>query len=203
MWPQTPRYNDPKLPITGTQVGFHCFMANASSLCGLQERRSVRQSVRRTIKTKATIIGSESETWFFDSFRRLLLPGTLKDVPRCLNDLLVNFREESSGIGRFCRLEVPTDGQLAAQFRPFYRNWVNCTKQAVCFEQFSQFRFFHRSWASWPFVGIRAYKIGQSHWIPLENRPAAHWGSRGRVLTSPREKCLPKCWKIMFCFPIP
>ena len=39
---------------------------------------------------------------------------------------------------RFCRLEVPTDGQLA------------------------QFRFFYRNWASWPSVGIRVCKIGQS-----------------------------------------
>ena len=40
-------------------------------------------------------------------------PGDVKNVPCCLNDLLVNFREESIGICRFCRLEVPTDGQLA------------------------------------------------------------------------------------------
>ena len=123
---------------------------------------------------KANSYRSRKQTRIFQHFGRLFLPGTIQNVPCSLNELLVNFREESSGIGRFCRLEVPTDGQLAAQFRPFYRNWVNCTKQAVCFEQFSQFRLFHRSWASWPFVGIRAYKIGQSHWIPLENRPAAH-----------------------------
>ena len=36
---------------------------------------------------------------------------TLKD--RALNELMVNFREEFSGISRFCRLEVSTDDQLA------------------------------------------------------------------------------------------
>ena len=68
----------------------------------------------------------------FQHFGRLFLPGTLKNVPCSLNELLVNFGEESSGIGRFCRLGVRTDGQTA-QFRLFDRNWVNCTKQAACF----------------------------------------------------------------------
>ena len=49
----------------------------------------------------------------FQHFGKLFLPETLKGVPCCLNELVVNFREEPSGIGRLCRLEVPTDGQLA------------------------------------------------------------------------------------------
>ena len=49
-------------------------------------------------------------------FGILFLPEMLKNVPCSFNELLVNFREESSEIGRFCRLEVPTDGQLT-QFR--------------------------------------------------------------------------------------
>ena len=52
----------------------------------------------------------------FQHFGRLFLPGTLANVLCCLNELMVNFREESSGIGRHHRLEVPTGGQLA-QFR--------------------------------------------------------------------------------------
>ena len=48
---------------------------------------------------------SAIETGFFQHLRRLFLQGTLKNVPGCLNELFVNFREESSGIGRFCRLE--------------------------------------------------------------------------------------------------
>ena len=55
----------------------------------------------------------------------------LKNVPFCLNELLVNFREEATGIRRFCKLKVPTDGLLA------------------------HFRFFYRNWASWPSVGIQ------------------------------------------------
>ena len=68
----------------------------------------------------------------FKHFGRLFLPGTLKNVPCPLKELMVNFREEpiNSGIGRFCRLGVPTDGQLA-QFRFFHRNRVKCTKQAL------------------------------------------------------------------------
>ena len=54
---------------------------------------------------------STIETGFFQHLRRLFLQGTLKNVPGCLNELFVNFREESSGIGRFCRLEVQKDGQ--------------------------------------------------------------------------------------------
>ena len=56
----------------------------------------------------------------FQHFGRLFLPGTLKNVPCSLNELLVNFGEESSGIGRFCRPEVPTDGQTS-QFLFFFR----------------------------------------------------------------------------------
>ena len=41
----------------------------------------------------------------FQHFCRLFLPVTLKNVPCSLNELLVNFREESSGVRRFCRLE--------------------------------------------------------------------------------------------------
>ena len=54
----------------------------------------------------------------FQHLRRLFLPDMLKYVPCSLNELLFILREESivSGIGRFRRLEIPTDGQLA-QFR--------------------------------------------------------------------------------------
>ena len=42
---------------------------------------------------------------------RLFLPGMWTNVPCSFSELWANFREESSGIGQFCRLEVPTDGQ--------------------------------------------------------------------------------------------
>ena len=99
-------------------------------------------------------------------FGRLFLPERLKKVPCYLNEMrvLVNFREESinGGVGQFCRLEVPTDGQLA-QFRFFLSKRGELRETGRLFIYFSQFRFFNRSSASWPSVGIRACKIGQSH----------------------------------------
>ena len=50
---------------------------------------------------------------FLLQLRRLFLPGTLKNVTCSLNLLLVNFRDESNAIGRLCRLDIPTDGQLS------------------------------------------------------------------------------------------
>ena len=65
-------------------------------------------------------------------FGRVFISGTFIIFACCLIEPWVNSREESSGIGRFFRLEVPTDGQLAL-FRCFYTNRVNCAKQAACF----------------------------------------------------------------------
>ena len=42
-------------------------------------------------------------------------PGDVQNIPRCLNELLVNFRDESSGAD-FGGSKFQTDGQLA-QFR--------------------------------------------------------------------------------------
>ena len=96
----------------------------------------------------------------FQHFGRIFLPGTLKNVPCCLNELLVGFREESSGIGRFCRLEIPTDSQLA-QFQFFDRNRVKLNETDRLFRIILPVSIF-LSWA-WPSVGIRACTIGQSH----------------------------------------
>ena len=41
----------------------------------------------------------------FSTLLQAFSPGDVKNVRYPLNELLVNFREESSGIGRFCRLE--------------------------------------------------------------------------------------------------
>ena len=59
-------------------------------------------------------MGLESDTGFFNtvasffSRRSFFLLKIVKNVLFCLNELLVNFREESSGIGRFFRLEIPS-----------------------------------------------------------------------------------------------
>ena len=47
------------------------------------------------VALRPTMMGLESETGFFGTFRRLFLPGTLKNVP-CY---LVNFREEFRRLG--------------------------------------------------------------------------------------------------------
>ena len=48
---------------------------------------------------------SRKQDRIFQRFGRLFLSGALKNAPCCLNKLLVNFREESSEIGRFCKFE--------------------------------------------------------------------------------------------------
>ena len=42
---------------------------------------------------------SRKQNRIYQHFGRLFLSGTLKNVPCSLNELLVNFREESNGIG--------------------------------------------------------------------------------------------------------
>ena len=103
-------------------------------------------------RIKPTNYRSRKQNRIFQHFGRLFLPGKLKNVPYCLNELLVNFREESSGIWPILQARIPKYVQLA-QFRTKNRNWEKFTKQAA----------FYRNWASWASVGIRACKIGQSH----------------------------------------
>ena len=80
---------------------------------------------------RPTIIVPENRAGFFKTLAGFFLPGTLKTSPAVSMSYWSFFWEESSGIGRFCRLEIHTDGQLA-RFRFFYRNRVNWTKQAAC-----------------------------------------------------------------------
>ena len=58
-----------------------------------------------TLTLKAHNYRSRKQNRIFQPLARFFLPGTLKNVPCALNKLLVKFRAESSGIGRFCRLE--------------------------------------------------------------------------------------------------
>ena len=94
-----------------------------------------------TKRSQANYYGIGIRNKLFQHFGRLFFPGTLKSVQYFINELWVNFREESSEIDRLCRLQVSTDGQLV-HFRVFDRNWVNCTIQAACFVLFPQLRFF-------------------------------------------------------------
>ena len=47
------------------------------------------------------VIVSENKTGFFNTLAGFFSRGRSFFFPCCLNDLLVNFREESSRIGRF------------------------------------------------------------------------------------------------------
>ena len=69
---------------------------------------------------RPTIIVPENRAGFFKTLAGFFLPGTLKTSPAVSMSYWSFFWEESSGIGRFCRLEIHTDGQLA-RFRFFYR----------------------------------------------------------------------------------
>ena len=128
----------------------------------------------------------------FQHLSRAFSPGDVNKCLLCLNELLVNFREESSGIGRFCRLEVPTDGQLA-QFRFFLSKLVELHETGRPFRTLSQFHFFLSN------VGQLAYRWNSS----LRNPPIPLNSSRKLTNSSLREqgtffndsgrKSLPKC----------
>ena len=70
-------------------------------------------------KGEAGNYGTGKQKRGFQHFDKLFIPGTLKNVPCALNEPLVNFREESSGNGRFFRLE----------FRRM-ANWPSCDKKS-------------------------------------------------------------------------
>ena len=136
----------------------------------------------------------------FQHFGWLFLPGTLKKIPCCLNELLVNFREESinSGIGRFCRKFQQIANWPIFDFL-IETGWIARNRAPISYNSPS-FDFFNRNWASWPSVEIRACKIGLSHQISLEHWPIAHWGSRERFLTSEGEKACQSVEKSCFFF---
>ena len=80
-------------------------------------------------------------------------------------ELLVNFREESSGIGRFCRLEVPTDGQLA-QFRFFLSKQRQMHEGRLLCTYNSSFDFFIETGGQF---AIRWNPSPQNRPIPLDS----------------------------------
>ena len=140
---------------------------------------------------RPTIIVPENKNRIFQHFGRVFLPGTLKNIPCSLDALLVNFREESSGIGRFCRLEF----QRMANWPTvsIKKSKLGITKQAACFVQFTQFRSKNRNWVGWPSVGTSS----------LQNRPISLDSSRKLTNSSLKEqgtffnisgrKSMPKC----------
>ena len=110
--------------------------------------------------------GIGNKTGFFQPFGRLFLPGTLKNVPCSLNELLVSFQEEpiSSGIGRFCRLELTDDNWSSfdkkIETRKIVPNRQPVVRKSPSFDQKN------RNWASWLSVGTSSL---QNRPIPLDS----------------------------------
>ena len=71
----------------------------------------------------------------FQHFGMLFLLGTLKNVPCSLNELLVNFRDKSSGIVRFCKL-VSSNGWPTGPDSFFLSKPGELHEKAVQFSQF-------------------------------------------------------------------
>ena len=134
-------------------------------------------------------------------------PGDVKKRPLLLQwatpeyKILVIFREESSGIGRFYRLEF----QRMANWPSFDKKIetgriIRSTKQAACFVQFTLFRLKKRNWACWPSVGTSSL---QNRPIPLDSSRKLTNSSlrqQGTFFNVPGRKSLPKCWKFLLCF---
>ena len=137
----------------------------------------------------------------FQHFGRLFLAGTLKNVLCCLNELLVNFRKEPRGIGRFCRLESSNGWPT----RPVSIFW---SKQGELHETGRLFRIILPVSIFWSKLGQLAIRWSSS----LQNRPIPLLIDSSRKLTSgslreqgtfsnvPGRKSLPKCWKTLICF---
>ena len=90
-------------------------------------------------------------------------PGTIKKIPCCIIELWVRFREESSAFGRFCRLEFQRMANWPSFCPESSRIGRFCRLDFQRMTNWSSFCTVLKIWASWPSVGIRACKIGQSH----------------------------------------
>ena len=99
----------------------------------------------------------------FQHLRRLFRPGTIKKIPCCIIELWVRFREESSAFGRFCRLEFQRMANWPSFCPESSRIGRFCRLDFQRMTNLSSFCTVLKIWASWPSVGIRACKIGQSH----------------------------------------
>ena len=112
------------------------------------------------------LIVPENKTGFFifQHFGRLFLPGTLKNVPFSRNERLVNFREESNGIGRFCSLEFQRVGNWPSFDTQKNRNREDSTKPVACVVQFHpvSIKIIETGPVGHP-LELRACKTGQSH----------------------------------------
>ena len=69
----------------------------------------------------------------FKHFGRLFLPGTIKNVSFSLNELFVDFQEESTVAGLADFAGSNSNGWPTAPVSIKHRNWENYMKQSACF----------------------------------------------------------------------
>ena len=110
---------------------------------------------------KADNYCSRNQNKIFQHFGRLFLAGTLKNVPFSVNELLVKFREESTGVGRFCRLEFERMANwpsfdFLSKLGQLSRRPVSCN--SPCFDKKIE-----TGPVGYP-LELRACKIGQSQY---------------------------------------
>ena len=143
---------------------------------------------------RPTNMGSESETGFFNTLAGFFLPGTLQVSPAVSMSYWSIFERNIVGLlADFARSEFQRMAHWPS-YDFFNRKWMNCTKQALRFVYFSQFRFFDRNWASWPSVGIRACQIRPILPLVDSSRKLTNSSLReqGTIINPPGRKSLPK-----------
>ena len=106
-------------------------------------------------------------------------PGDEKNVPCPLNELLVNFREKSSGIGRFCRLKFQRMTNWPSFDKKIETGRITRNRRPVSCNSFTLFRLKNRNWASWPSLELRASKLANpTRFLPK----IEYWSIFGRNL---------------------
>ena len=137
-------------------------------------------------------ISFQKQNRIFQHFGRLFLPGALKNIPCYLNELLVNFRKESRGIGRFCRLEF----QRMANWPSFDKKNRHLQNDTTIHPVSKK----NRNWASWPPVG---HSSQQNRLIPLNSSRKLTNSSlrqQGTLFNVSARKSLPSVEKSCFVF---
>ena len=159
-------------------------------------RKSPTTVVIINSRTKAdNTYGIGKQNRIFQHFCTLFSPGDVKKRFCSLDELLVNFREESTVVGladvagSICNgwptgpVSIKNETGRIVWNRPPVSaiHPVSIKKQKIEIGPVGR-----------PLV-LRACKISQSHYVPLENWPIVHWDSRGHFLASPGEKAYERC----------
>ena len=143
---------------------------------------------------RPTIIVPENNTGFFNTLAGFFSRGRKKTSLAPSMSYWSIFERNIVGLlADFARSEFQRMANWPS-YDFFNRKWMNCTKQALRFVYFSQFRFFDRNWASWPSVGIRACQIRPILPLVDSSRKLTNSSLReqGTILNTPGRKSLPK-----------